>query len=328
MNIYAVLGIQHHADEHAIKRAYSSKIKQFRPETHPAEFAQIREAYEDALQQFRSQWKQENEYSPPTIVLTASEADEVLLSSENSGTDGTEYERQSLFPDCSENIAASMIGELNNQAILGNEQGLLQVFYAQIVTLSELSLDRQMDYEQELLFWLLFADCPSLHMFAAANAHYKWMSDSLAIDRSYGEFASRRLIALHLLSTIYLEVKKGKNKFLRLAGEQVPRMASICDHYSLIRAQEQNDAWQQECRDADFAQLSQLLSYVQHKSWQLFWADFAMGMLMAWCGWLLLRAIHVQYIWFGVAIIGVCATLLPVLFRVTRKLFKENHEEL
>lgn len=63
MNFRKVLGIPHDADERAVKRAYSALIKQYRPDTHPAEFAQVREAYEAAMQALRHRrhWEEEEE---------------------------------------------------------------------------------------------------------------------------------------------------------------------------------------------------------------------------------------------------------------------------
>lgn len=52
MNIYQTLGIASNADSKEIRRAYARLIKEFRPETHPVEFGNIREAYEIALANF------------------------------------------------------------------------------------------------------------------------------------------------------------------------------------------------------------------------------------------------------------------------------------
>ena len=45
-NLYDVLGVAPGADQRDIKKAYFAKVRQFPPETHPAEFAKLREAYD------------------------------------------------------------------------------------------------------------------------------------------------------------------------------------------------------------------------------------------------------------------------------------------
>lgn len=45
-NLYDVLGVAPGADQRDIKKAYFAKVRQFPPETHPAEFARLREAYD------------------------------------------------------------------------------------------------------------------------------------------------------------------------------------------------------------------------------------------------------------------------------------------
>ena len=48
---WQILGVKHDADLTTIKRAYSALIKQYRPESHPEQFSQIRAAFEQAKKQ-------------------------------------------------------------------------------------------------------------------------------------------------------------------------------------------------------------------------------------------------------------------------------------
>ncbi|MCU1282199.1 MAG: hypothetical protein JWM53_5745, partial [bacterium] len=62
-NFYEVLGIDHAADERAIKKAYFALVRKFPPETHPEDFKRIREAYEVlANPQSRADYDAVNEY--------------------------------------------------------------------------------------------------------------------------------------------------------------------------------------------------------------------------------------------------------------------------
>lgn len=60
---FDTLGLNWDADERTIKRAYAKLIKEFRPDSHPVEFARIREAYEKALNHERNRqyWDDEDE---------------------------------------------------------------------------------------------------------------------------------------------------------------------------------------------------------------------------------------------------------------------------
>lgn len=60
-SLFDTLGVDWDADERTIKRAYAKLIKEYRPDSHPAEFARIREAYENALEnaRHRARWQTE-----------------------------------------------------------------------------------------------------------------------------------------------------------------------------------------------------------------------------------------------------------------------------
>ena len=62
-SILDTLGVDWDADERTIKRAYAKLIKEFRPDSHPAEFARIRAAYENALENYlnRERWNANEE---------------------------------------------------------------------------------------------------------------------------------------------------------------------------------------------------------------------------------------------------------------------------
>ncbi len=53
-SLFDTLGVDWDADERTIKRAYAKLIKEFRPDSHPSEFARIRAAYENALDNLRN----------------------------------------------------------------------------------------------------------------------------------------------------------------------------------------------------------------------------------------------------------------------------------
>ena len=63
-SIWSILGIAQTADSRLIKKAYSTKLKQVRPDEKPDEFQQLHAAYKSALQQAR--WLSEQATNQPT----------------------------------------------------------------------------------------------------------------------------------------------------------------------------------------------------------------------------------------------------------------------
>ena len=50
---WQVLGVEPTSDTQVIRRAYAVLVRQYRPDSHPLEFAKVREAYEHALEMAR-----------------------------------------------------------------------------------------------------------------------------------------------------------------------------------------------------------------------------------------------------------------------------------
>lgn len=48
MSIWQTLGITQTNDEKEIRRAYARQVKKYRPDSHPEEYQQLREAFEEA----------------------------------------------------------------------------------------------------------------------------------------------------------------------------------------------------------------------------------------------------------------------------------------
>lgn len=54
---FALLGVDRNVDEATLRRAYTRRIRQYKPEQSPAEFRRIRDAYETACEELR--WRQQ-----------------------------------------------------------------------------------------------------------------------------------------------------------------------------------------------------------------------------------------------------------------------------
>jgi LPLT family lysophospholipid transporter-like MFS transporter len=62
MDSHKILDVPYNADQRTVKRAYAALIKQFRPDSHPTEFARIRVAYEELMERcrYRQQYEEDN----------------------------------------------------------------------------------------------------------------------------------------------------------------------------------------------------------------------------------------------------------------------------
>lgn len=95
MDNYQILGVPYNADQRTIKRAYAVLIKQYRPDSHPTEFARIRTAYEKALEQcrYREQYEDDDEINlllsdASTDTETSSETVDSFIEQLLENTDG------------------------------------------------------------------------------------------------------------------------------------------------------------------------------------------------------------------------------------------------
>lgn len=315
MTIFRTLGIARDADETAIKRAYSSKIKQYRPDSHPAEFARIREAYEEAVRRCRArqEWADEDEELPDEGDVTFAQITRVR--SDIPAPADTTQTAASTAADPHADAVEMMMAELESQADHDTEEGTLQRYRPHSAELARLPLDQQMDYERALCYWLLFSENPKLLVFLEASKRYGWEENSMEIVRAYGDYAGVRFATIRRLAGLFAEARINANPFLRLDGQAGAPPPLVAKHYSAFRAKEQSAAWQRECAKADLEQLLPRLEYASARPWQLFWVDFVVGLLAAGYGWLFVSLSPVWNVWLEVCLIGILFTLLPAVVR-------------
>ncbi len=343
MSIYRVLGVARDADETAVKRAYAARIKQYRPDTHPTEFAEVREAYEAALRNCRArlQWEAEGEEEQ------SREATEPVSpqGQDSAPAPATDYQPERIraelpfeeggeahHPATPERITAAdrsgerdetqraaeavaaMLAELEDQP-QAREEEMLQRYRAHLDRVAGLPLDAQMDYEQGLRYWLLFSRHPSLAVFREAATRYDWEMRSVEIVRAYGSHAGLRYAAVKKLADLFAEARNARNPFLRIDGNDALLQYRIGDHYRALRAEELSTAWARACEGADLPQLVPRLQLTQGRASQVYWVDIAIGLFAGWVAWLLLTVKPTPYLWLEVALIGIPSVMLPAFIR-------------
>lgn len=311
MNAYQVLGIEHGADEQAIKRAYSRLIKQYRPDTHPIEFADIRHAYEEAMNWLRT--RQSGEVSQQVAETDSTQEETTAPAKE---TDSTQRQPVRQTEAIKLNVVQELVAEFAQGAAEASESEMLAKYRDQAESLQSLTLDQQMEYEHVLLYWFLNVGAPPLLAFRAVNERYGWLQSRIAIERTFGGYAGKRLEALQRLSTIYSNILGKQNSLVRVELEQPAPRKWLISHYEDSLAQELDSLWRRECRDADFESLNSKLSYTSPLPQQVYWVDIALGIVVT-AGGLLITSKNAGWeSWLKLILLGTSFMVLPATLRV------------
>lgn len=327
MNSLQLLGIESDADETTVKRAYSRLIKQYRPDTHPAEFADIRHAYEEVMGWLSSSRQREESQCEGQQAVEIESAQENTLALKQ---ETEQVPPQTTPPPVqpARNVIQDLVTQLDQSSLYANEKEILNQYLEQAEFLLSFTLDQQMEYENMLLYWFLTRQNPPLLFFEAANTRYDWIQHRLAIEKSFGMNAGFRLEALQKISTIYSNILKKQNPFLRIENDEFPHKIGISNHHALFLAEELYSLWRQECREVGFEQLYQKLDYRPPSPKQVYWIDIALGFLMAGYGWVLLGGEGGLISWLNAVFVGTIFLILPATCRVAghwiNKKFKGN----
>lgn len=199
MNIYQILGISSDADSKEIRRAYARLIKEFRPETHPVEFGNIREAYEIALARYAEmqaaaeaeaaeQAQQEAEQVANQAAVTpdsaqASSPEELAL--QQAGSEAIQAQAETMPENPAEATPEHMhqsqphpvfqyLQALEDCGSARNESKALALTQAFLPSLHDYSLDEYGAIEFEVLNWVFNTQHPMLLAYLELDAFYKW----------------------------------------------------------------------------------------------------------------------------------------------------------
>lgn len=288
---WGVLGLRPTADTQLVRRAYAALIRQFRPDSHPREFARVRQAYELAQEQasYFSQYEAdepdghetdeadgrdaEAEKEPasqpdpapaplpvegsfpvsspeqPAVFVplaswdvaadpgTAAEPEPVGVTQPGDlpgpetaapwvypapqpvpvplGAGGDEEEdeadafvtRPGLLPDWS--AMSSFDATAQVQALIydwnvNGEQSALSLLRQQLVLASQATMDASMDYQEQLLQWLLTSDAPPLALVFEGERLLRWSENRHDIRLQLGDHVAQRLALLIQLAQEYV----------------------------------------------------------------------------------------------------------------------------
>ena len=205
---WETLGIAATPEEGAIRKAYAARVRQWRPDTHPQEFARLREAYEHALRWARMAVQEQvqdeaeagalEEVPVPAPVQAPVQTPLVLPEPVVSAAD---LPLPPAGPSADEMIlelARCFSGQGEIEAI-----GLLRQQYALV---SAHTVDARLDWEQVLLASLLGAQAPPLSLLFEGDRLLGWRDRHADVTQMFGHEPAERLRLLIELAheTTYL----------------------------------------------------------------------------------------------------------------------------
>jgi hypothetical protein len=251
MSWHEVLGLGRAADEREIKRAYAGLIRQFRPDSHPARFASIREAYEQAMREVKARAVRDSATPDHPVPLPTSgsrtENDGVAIgaatadsptpmplpadvppsgenasigqakiaapSADDPGPDSSDQQREPPFS------TARWMAHIESALALGGEDAALQAFRAGLPELERLSIDEQIQAQDLLLQSFLHSDRPPMLAFMEARRRFSWEDHGAPRRSELGEWGARKQHFLLVASRIYLFARHSGNRFERALFE-------------------------------------------------------------------------------------------------------------
>lgn len=181
-----LLGIASTQDEGAIRRAYANKVRQFKPETHPTEFAEIREAYEGVLAWVRHARQSQPQASElPTAEDGAAKADPSgpVVSAETAEL-------------TTEDLARARVQELFQAFVDFGDARAVALVRQQIDDVATETVDDKLAFEAHLVHWLLSAEKPALGVVFEAGRMLAWRGRLAEIAKVFGDGGARRLSVL------------------------------------------------------------------------------------------------------------------------------------
>lgn len=237
MNIYQTLGIASNADSKEIRRAYARLIKEFRPETHPVEFGNIREAYEIALANFAAAQAEAeaaqveaaqagaaqlgftSPLSAPTEAISAAPEARSAYAGQDAQFDPIQYQaiqqqvnyQPAQYTDLPPEPAAETplhpvlqyLQQLEDCAVMRNENKAQAQTQAFLAGLGQYSLDEAAAIEVEVLNWVFNTPAPLLLSYLELDAFYKWTESAGFSRREFNAGEHHWLSNLKLLAETY-----------------------------------------------------------------------------------------------------------------------------
>jgi hypothetical protein len=271
MSPWQVLGVGHDASVSDLRRHYAALIKQFRPETHPQDFARIREAYEVALPHARRREAeavaeialeaQEDVAIEPAAPFDA-EADTPVATLEDVAAEASEPGeivvatalRDDAPPDGESSLAARFhaFHALAQPAAGTDDEALLPALRELLQARTQASLDDSQALEFALMRWFIESEAPPLTLLFETGRAFDWHVHVTRLSSWLAPWALRQMEARLALSRDLVHARHfTRNAWLRGLHSPRPHRASVVLRPAAVEAQHWAERWRRGCEDAD-----------------------------------------------------------------------------
>ena len=296
MSPWQILGVAEDIGVADLRRRYATLIKTFRPETHPQEFARIREAYEVALPFARERESEAREAADtaadaaidvapatasadagrPPEVAPAADVARVVASDAPAEDEHEEPELATHFRRFQAAVASA--AGTRDEALLPDLRALLQAR-------TRASLDDSQALEFALMRWFIEADAPSLTLLFEAGRAFDWHAHPARLSSWLSAWALQRMEILLAMSRDLVHARHfSGNAWLRRLHSPAAWPRLLANRPAVLEAAAWARRWQHLAEDADARQLANALDKRTLRGlagWLLLSTDLLLGALCA-----------------------------------------------
>jgi len=278
MNPWEVLGVGHDVAVGDLRRHYAALIKRFRPETHPQDFARIREAYEFALPHARRREAEAEAAAEAAVKVEADQAEPGTAVEAVGCLDGAAaataiaLEDAEAAPPAPSDIVVA--AALQPEARPDDEPGLAERFHAfhalaqsaagaddqaLLPALRELlrartlaSLDDSQALEFALMRWFIESEAPPLTLLFETGRAFDWHAHVARLSHWLAPWALAQMEARLALSRDLVHARRfTRNAWLHGLHSPRPHRAIVVLRPAAVEAQHWAERWRRGCADAD-----------------------------------------------------------------------------
>ena len=278
MNPWEILGVGPDVGVTGLRRRYAELIKEFRPETHPQDFARIREAYEMALPIVRRREAEAAEEAPDedheVVVATtpdeppvAQEADALALYEESAAQVEvvTAPPVADEAPEQESQLAAHFRGfhAIAGSATGTNDEAHLPALRVLLQARAQATLDDSQALEFALMRWFIEGESPPLTLLFETGRAFDWHRHVARLSSWLSPWALRQMEARLALSRdlVYARHFSG-NLRLRRLHEAQPGPGLLVMRPAAVEATAWIERWRHFAEDADTMPLAASLNPV------------------------------------------------------------------
>lgn len=282
MNIYQLLGIDESANLNEIRRAYAALIKQYRPDTHPTQFGDIRAAYEIAVSNFHAHALEQAELqSAPAPELPTASASSVQTL-ESSEAYETPQPAEILETEAQRQFKAYLL-QLIEFSTTSNEFAAAQLTTHFLNGLSEYTLDETSAIEIELLNWIFSTPNPLLLSFLKLDDHFRWSTEHAFSQGEFSHSAVEWLSKVWTIADFYANAIE-QNSTSLATHPDYPWSLPLTKNSTNIRKQ-----WEQLCELTGYTQLKPYFKPAPTSKFPVFGTDILLATAGTALGWLFTR---------------------------------------